>query len=58
MGAWVADRYQSGRVLLAGDAVHVMPPYGGFNQNTGVQDVHNLAWKLAAVLEGWLTRHS
>ena len=53
VGAWVADHYQSGRVLLAGDAVHVMPPYGGFNQNTGIQDVHNLVWKLAGVLEGW-----
>lgn len=53
VGAWVADRYGSGRILLAGDAVHVMPPYGGFNQNTGIQDVHNLAWKLAAVLKGW-----
>ncbi|GAA3312800.1 FAD-dependent monooxygenase [Arthrobacter ramosus] len=53
VGAWVADRYQSGRILLAGDAVHVMPPYGGFNQNTGIQDVHNVAWKLAAVLKGW-----
>ena len=53
VGAWVADRYRSGRILLAGDAVHVMPPYGGFNQNTGIQDVHNLAWKLAAILEGW-----
>ncbi|WP_104182168.1 FAD-dependent monooxygenase [Arthrobacter sp. B0490] len=53
VGAWIADRYKAGRVLLAGDAVHVMPPYGGFNQNTGVQDVHNLAWKLAAVLKGW-----
>ena len=53
VGAWVADHYSRGRILLAGDAVHVMPPYGGFNQNTGIQDVHNLAWKLAAVLEGW-----
>jgi len=53
VGAWVADSYQSGRILLAGDAVHVMPPYGGFNQNTGIQDVHNIAWKLAAVLKGW-----
>ncbi|MGJ3190130.1 FAD-dependent monooxygenase [Paenarthrobacter sp. FR1] len=53
VGAWVADRYQSGRIFLAGDAVHVMPPYGGFNQNTGIQDVHNIAWKLAAVINGW-----
>ncbi|MGF4041951.1 FAD-dependent monooxygenase [Paenarthrobacter nitroguajacolicus] len=53
VGAWVADKYQSGRIFLAGDAVHVMPPYGGFNQNTGIQDVHNIAWKLAAVINGW-----
>ena len=33
---------------LAGDAVHVLPPAGGFGMNTGVQDAHNLAWKLAA----------
>jgi 2-polyprenyl-6-methoxyphenol hydroxylase-like FAD-dependent oxidoreductase len=48
----VADRFQSGRIFLAGDAAHVMPPNGGFGGNTGVQDAHNLAWKLAAVLEG------
>ena len=46
----VADRYQVGRVFLAGDAVHVMPPAGAFGMNTGIQDVHNLAWKLAMVL--------
>ena len=48
----VAERFQSGRVFLAGDAAHVMPPYGGFGGNTGVQDAHNLAWKLAMVLQG------
>ena len=48
----VAERFQSGRVCLAGDAAHVMPPYGGFGGNTGVQDAHNLAWKLAMVLQG------
>lgn len=53
VGAWVANEYQRGRVFLAGDAAHAMPPYGGFNQNTGIQDVHNLAWKLAAVIHGW-----
>ena len=47
-----AERYQQGRVLLAGDAVHAMPPNGGFGGNTGVQDAHNLAWKLAMVLRG------
>ena len=48
----VADRYSDGRVFLAGDAVHVVPPNGGFGGNTGVQDAHNLAWKLALVLNG------
>ncbi|MEV0494018.1 FAD-dependent oxidoreductase [Streptomyces atratus] len=55
VGAWVASDYQKGRIFLAGDATHVMPPYGGFNQNAGIQDVHNLTWKLAAVLRGWAT---
>lgn len=52
IGAWVADRFGSGRVLLAGDCAHVMPPTGGFGGNMGVQDAHNLAWKLALVLRG------
>jgi 2-polyprenyl-6-methoxyphenol hydroxylase-like FAD-dependent oxidoreductase len=47
-----AERFQQGRVFLAGDAAHVMPPSGGFGGNTGVQDAHNLAWKLAFVLKG------
>jgi 2-polyprenyl-6-methoxyphenol hydroxylase-like FAD-dependent oxidoreductase len=47
-----AARYDSGRVFLAGDAAHAMPPNGGFGGNTGVQDAHNLAWKLAMVLRG------
>jgi 2-polyprenyl-6-methoxyphenol hydroxylase-like FAD-dependent oxidoreductase len=51
--AQVAERYRDGRIFLAGDAAHHMPPTGGFGLNTGVQDVHNLAWKLAAVLGGW-----
>jgi 2-polyprenyl-6-methoxyphenol hydroxylase-like FAD-dependent oxidoreductase len=45
-----ASTYQSGRIFLAGDAAHTMPPTGGFGGNTGVQDAHNLAWKLALVL--------
>jgi hypothetical protein len=49
----VAERFRAGRVFIAGDAAHEMPPTGGFGLNTGVQDVHNLAWKLAAVLKGW-----
>jgi len=50
--AIVAEQYCHGRIFLAGDAAHEMPPTGGFGLNTGVQDVHNLAWKLAAVLKG------
>jgi putative polyketide hydroxylase len=50
--AIVADRYRVGNAFLAGDAAHEMPPTGGFGLNTGVQDVHNLAWKIAAVLRG------
>ena len=48
---WAA-RLRDGRVFLAGDAAHNMPPTGGFGGNTGVQDGHNLAWKLALVLAG------
>jgi 2-polyprenyl-6-methoxyphenol hydroxylase-like FAD-dependent oxidoreductase len=48
----VASRFRMGRVFLAGDAAHVMPPHGGFGGNTGVHDAHNLAWKLALVLKG------
>ena len=48
----VADRFQDGRVFLAGDAAHVVPPNGGYGGNTGVQDAHNLAWKLALTLTG------
>lgn len=48
----VAERLQQGRVFLAGDAAHQMPPWGGQGANTGIPDAHNLAWKLAAVLKG------
>jgi 2-polyprenyl-6-methoxyphenol hydroxylase-like FAD-dependent oxidoreductase len=48
----VARRFRSGRVFLAGDAAHLMPPNGGFGGNTGIHDGHNLAWKLALVLKG------
>jgi 2-polyprenyl-6-methoxyphenol hydroxylase-like FAD-dependent oxidoreductase len=51
-GALVATRFREGRVLLLGDAAHAIPPTGGLGANTGVQDAHNLAWKLAAVLAG------
>lgn len=48
----LASSYGSGRILLVGDAAHVVPPTGGFGGNTGIQDAHNLAWKLAMVVNG------
>ncbi|WP_067818528.1 FAD-dependent monooxygenase [Actinomadura kijaniata] len=48
----LAERYRRGRVLLAGDAAHQHFPAGGVGMNVGVQDAHNLGWKLAAVLRG------
>lgn len=47
-----AECFRHGRIFLAGDSAHAMPPNGGFGGNTGVQDVHNLAWKLAMALKG------
>lgn len=52
MSAQVAARYQVERCFLVGDAAHRFPPTGGLGLNTGLQDAHNLAWKLAAVLQG------
>jgi 2-polyprenyl-6-methoxyphenol hydroxylase-like FAD-dependent oxidoreductase len=57
VATWVAeakwaDAYRKGRIFLAGDAAHVVPPNGGFGGNTGVQDAANLAWKMAMVLKG------
>jgi len=49
----VAERYRGGRGFIAGDAAHVMSPTGGFGMNTGIQDVVDLSWKLAAMIEGW-----
>jgi 2-polyprenyl-6-methoxyphenol hydroxylase-like FAD-dependent oxidoreductase len=48
----VAATFQHGRIFLAGDAAHTMPPTGGYGGNTGIQDAHNISWKLAAVLAG------
>jgi len=48
----LASRYREGRVLIAGDAAHIHPPTGGQGMNTGIQDAHNLAWKLALMLKG------
>ncbi|MDG2089697.1 MAG: FAD-dependent monooxygenase [Gammaproteobacteria bacterium] len=47
-----AERLQDGKIFLAGDSAHVTAPTGGYGGNTGVQDAHNLAWKLAMVLKG------
>jgi len=49
----VAEKYQVGRVFIAGDAAHSHPPYGSFGLNNGLEDVANLGWKLAAKLQGW-----
>ncbi|MEU6096936.1 FAD-dependent monooxygenase [Streptomyces sp. NPDC047079] len=49
----VANSYREGRVFLMGDSAHEMPPTGAFGSNTGIQDAHNIAWKIAAVLRGW-----
>lgn len=51
--ALVAERFAAGRMLLAGDAVHLFTPTGGFGMNTGIDDAANLAWKLAAMIQGW-----
>ena len=55
MTAQVVDRYRDGQIFLVGDAAHRFPPTGGLGLNTGVQDAHNLAWKLNAVLQGTAT---
>jgi 2-polyprenyl-6-methoxyphenol hydroxylase-like FAD-dependent oxidoreductase len=49
----VAERYQDGRVFLAGDAAHLNWPAGGFGMNTGVGDAVDIGWKLASMLQGW-----
>jgi 2-polyprenyl-6-methoxyphenol hydroxylase-like FAD-dependent oxidoreductase len=58
VGEWkqnllLADRYGTGRVFLAGDAVHLVIPTGGLGMNTGVGDAIDLSWKIQATLEGW-----
>jgi hypothetical protein len=57
IGSWVLcgqviDEYRQGRVFFGGDTAHLNIPTGGFGFNTGMQETHNLAWKLAAVLRG------
>lgn len=54
--ALVADRWQVGRCFLLGDAAHMMPPFAGQGLNSGIRDAGNLAWKIADVLAGRLTR--
>ncbi|MFE4255658.1 FAD-dependent monooxygenase [Streptomyces sp. NPDC056910] len=51
----LVDRYRNGRLFVAGDAAHIQPPIGGQGLNTGVQDAHNLAWKLALTVRGLAT---
>ncbi len=58
VGTWtqrlmVADAYRRGRVFLAGDSAHLVIPTGGLGMNTGAGDATDLAWKLAATLQGW-----
>jgi 2-polyprenyl-6-methoxyphenol hydroxylase-like FAD-dependent oxidoreductase len=48
----IVDRYGTGRVFVAGDAAHIHPPTGAQGMNTGIQDAHNLAWKLALAVRG------
>jgi len=51
--ALVAEQFGEGRIALAGDAVHLFTPTGGFGMNTGVDDATNLGWKIAAMVDGW-----
>jgi 2-polyprenyl-6-methoxyphenol hydroxylase-like FAD-dependent oxidoreductase len=48
----VADQFRCGRVFLVGDSAHTMPPFKAGGANTAIQSAHNLAWKLAAVIDG------
>lgn len=53
LSALIAGRFSLGRIFLAGDAAHTLPPArGGYGANTGIEDAHNLAWKIASVLAG------
>lgn len=50
--ARMAEQFQSGRVVLMGDAAHLTPPFAGQGMNAGLRDAHNVAWKLAAIIAG------
>ncbi|MBE1208558.1 bifunctional 3-(3-hydroxy-phenyl)propionate/3-hydroxycinnamic acid hydroxylase [Aminobacter carboxidus] len=50
--ARIADRWNTERIYLAGDAAHLSPPFAGQGMNSGVRDAHNIAWKLASVVKG------
>ena len=50
--ARIAEKLQAGKIFLAGDAAHPLPPTGGQGMNTAIGDVHNLCWKLALVIKG------
>lgn len=52
MTVQIAGQWREGRVFLAGDAAHRFPPTGGLGMNSGIADSHNLAWKLAQVIQG------
>jgi 2,4-dichlorophenol 6-monooxygenase len=53
MTSQIAERYRAGHVFLLGDSAHRFPPTGGLGMNSGIQDAHNLAWKLRFVADGW-----
>lgn len=53
MCAQVASAYRADNVFLVGDAAHRFPPTGGLGLNTGIGDIQNLAWKIAAIERGW-----
>ncbi|MBN8814324.1 MAG: FAD-dependent monooxygenase [Sphingomonas sp.] len=49
----IADKYADRRIILAGDACHLHPPFGGYGMNMGIGDGVDLGWKIAATLQGW-----